>query len=153
LIVTIDTNVLVYAQDSRDPVKQAIAQDIFLAASALNDAKIALQVLGEFYSVLTRKLHQNASIAKQVVEATATIFQPFGYTTLDVFSALNLAKAGVLSYWDGLLVSAADHAGCNVLVSEDMRNGFEYGKLEIISPFANGVMNARLEEILRIEKK
>jgi len=152
LIITIDTNVLVYVQDSRDPIKNAIASEIFLTVSALDDTRIALQVLGELYSVLTRKLKQDASTAKQAVEAVATVFEPFGYRTSDVFAALNLADAGVLSYWDGLLVSAADQAGCNILISEDMQNGFSYGSLEIISPFIQGKINSRLAEIFEMAK-
>lgn len=46
--------------------------------------------------------------------------------TEDVFAALNLANGGILFYWDGLLVSAAERAGCELLISEDMHNGLPF---------------------------
>jgi len=148
VIVSIDTNILVYTQDSRDPVKQRISTDLFMLASKLSNAKVGLQVLGELYTVLTRKLKQDPSTARQVVESVSTLFEPFGYSEDNVFAALNLAESGAASYWDGLVLSAAESAGCSILISEDLQNEFSYGGLKVISPFSDGKPNLELFGLL-----
>ncbi len=59
---SLDSNLLVYFFDPRDPHKQALAQQIILA-SAARDCVLGLQSIGEFYSVTTRKKILPASLA------------------------------------------------------------------------------------------
>lgn len=148
MIFTPDTNLLVYIQDSRDSVKQLIATDIYRRLTALDESRIALQVMGELYSVLTRKLQQDPPTAAAAVKSLSIVFEPFGYDAADVHVAISLAADGVLSYWDGLLVSAAARRGCSVLISEDMQDGFRFDELEIVTPFLNSSLNPRLDELL-----
>jgi len=148
VIFTPDTNLLVYIQDSRDPVKQLIATDIYRRLTAQDSNRIALQVMGELYTVLTRKLQQGPPTAAAAVKSLSIVFDPFGYDAIDVHVAISLAADGVLSYWDGLLVSAAARTGCSVLVSEDLQNGFRFNGLEVVTPFVNSSLNPRLDELL-----
>ena len=149
--IAIDTNVLVYIQDSGDPIKKELATRLFEVLITTPDTMVGTQVLGELYAALTKKLKQDPATAKDAVEAIATTFEPYSYRTEDVFAALNLASGGVLSYWDGLLVSAAERAGCELLISEDMHNGFKYGNLTVINPFVIGEINHTL--IQHIEQR
>jgi len=148
VILTPDTNLLVYIQDSRDPVKQSIATDIYRRMTTLDDSRIATQVMGELYTVLTRKLHQDPPTAAAAVKSLSIVFDPFGFDAADVHIALSLAADGVLSYWDGLLVSAAARTSCTVLISEDMQDGFRFNELEILAPFTNNRLNPHLDELL-----
>ena len=140
-----DTHLLVYVQDGRDPGKQAAAGEIYRALASRTDACVGLQVLGELYAVLTRKLRQPPATAAAAVRAVGDVFEPFGYEAADVHSALALVERGILSYWDALLISAAARVGCAVLISEDMHDTFRFGDLDVIAPFVGGERNPRLD--------
>ena len=58
------------------------------------------------------------------------------------------AAAGRFSYWDALLLSAADAAGCTALLTEDMSDGARFGRVEIVNPFAPNGLSARAQELL-----
>ena len=145
-----DTNLLVYVHDGRDPEKQRIATLVFRALAERDDGRVALQVMGELYAVLTRKLRQDRSTATAVVRTLSDVFEPFEYAIDDVHTALSMVESGVLSYWDGLLVSSAARAGCTILISEDMHDTFRFGTLEVVAPFADGRLNPRLGARLSI---
>jgi len=66
-MISVDTNVLVYVQDGRDPVKRDVAESLFTRLSSLSNTLVGLQVLGELYTVLTRKLEQDPATARQAV--------------------------------------------------------------------------------------
>ena len=51
-----DTNVLVYADDDRNPEKQEIAIKLVTEHSRSRSLVISLQVLQEYYNTVTRKL-------------------------------------------------------------------------------------------------
>ena len=144
-----DTNLLVYVQDSRDPLKQTIATDLYRRLTVRDNSRIALQVIGELYSVLTRKLQQDPATAGSAVKSLNMVFDPFSYDATDVQMAISLAVNGVLSYWDGLLVSAASRAGCSILISEDMQDGFHFDGLEVVTPFIDNGLNPRLDDMLK----
>jgi len=40
-----------------------------------------------------------------------------------------------LSWWDALIVSAAQATGCQLLLSEDFQDGQSFDGLKILSPF------------------
>jgi len=40
-----------------------------------------------------------------------------------------------LSWWDALIVSAAQVADCRLLLSEDLQDGQEFGGLRVVNPF------------------
>ena len=43
-----------------------------------------------------------------------------------------------LSFWDGLIVAAAQGARCDRLYSEDMNNGQRMGRMTLVNPFRLG---------------
>ena len=54
--VFLDTNVLVYAYDKHDPDKQAMAQNILLEGMKQDNLVLSVQVISEFYVVVTRPI-------------------------------------------------------------------------------------------------
>ena len=148
MILTPDTNLLVYAQDAREPRKRELALQVVGAMNDVGSSLVGLQVVGEFNAVLVRRLKQPPALACETVLATLRMFATFGYTEADVHVALDLSARGVFSYWDGLLVASAARVGCTHLISEDMQDGFRFGELEIVSPFPNGRVAPRLAELI-----
>jgi predicted nucleic acid-binding protein len=116
-IVFVDTNVLLYADDTRDAVKQAQSRNWLLALWQRRSGRLSTQVLNEYYANVTRKL-KLPQIDHQTVETAWGIEARFG-----------------LSYWDSLIVAAAAQAGCTHVLSEDMRHEQHYGVVQVINPF------------------
>lgn len=62
--------------------------------------------------------------------------------------ALELAHRHNLQIYDALILAAAAGAGCEMLISEDMQNGFKWGGLAIANPFLSDV-DPRLVQLIR----
>lgn len=131
----VDTNIWVYALDAADPVKQARARAV-LDPDAGNDLVVSAQVLGEFYVTITRKLAIPVpeAVARDLVAAMARL----PVVPLDgrlVADAIAGSSAWQLSYWDALVVAAAQAAGANRLLTEDLQAGRVIEGVVIEDPF------------------
>ena len=56
--VFVDTNVIVYRFDTRDPLKQSRAVDWFTFLWNRRSGRVSFQVLQEAYATLTQKLNR-----------------------------------------------------------------------------------------------
>jgi len=54
----LDSNVVVYAYDKDEPAKQTRAQAILKGGVLDENAMVSVQVLGEFFNVVTRRIRQ-----------------------------------------------------------------------------------------------
>ena len=146
---TIDTNILVYSVDGRDPGRQVVAQ-VVTEAVRLSGGPLGLQVCGEFYRVTTKRFRQPPWLAAQAARNYMTAFPVFPATIASTERALAEAAAGRLSFWDANLVWAAEQAGCTHLVSEDMADGLLIGRLEVVNPFDGAQVSERIRELLHL---
>ena len=130
-----DTNILVYAVDSRDPRKQQIAGEILAHAMDVNnDGAISVQVLSEFSNILQNKF----GLPSERVEDYVSMFYPLLNTevTADmVRSAIFIQKEYGIQYYDSLIVAAAEKIGCHEIVSEDFNAGQIYRGMMAVNPF------------------
>jgi predicted nucleic acid-binding protein len=130
----VDTNVLVYADDARDPRKQTVARGLLRRLLTERSGKLSLQVLQEFYAAATGKLGVEAVDARRRIE----IFSSMDVVRLDVddvLGAIDLHRLHQLSIWDALVVRAALVAGCRTLYTEDLQHGRRFEALQIVDPF------------------
>jgi predicted nucleic acid-binding protein len=141
-VISADTNVFIYASDRRDPLRSEIADAVLERLDSL-DTAIGLQVIGEFQNALRRRLRVAAPTALAVAGELLQRFPCFAYDERAVATALAEASAGRLSYWDALLLAAADSAGVRVMLSEDMADGLVFGRLEVVNPFDRAGVSAR----------
>ena len=144
---TIDTDILVYMVDARDVAKQAVAIDLVQGLRA-HDCRVALQVCGELYAALTRRLKRAPWEAAQATRNVLAAFDTYGASRSSVERALSEAMAGRFSYWDALLLASANEAQCDVLFSEDMNPGARLGTVEVVTPFGPSGLSDRAREIL-----
>lgn len=93
------------------------------------------QVLGEAYNVLT-KARRTRGEARELVRSAADTFGTLSPTIATYVAALDLAADHKLQVWDALVIRTADDAGCTMLLSEDMQDGFVVDGLTVINPFA-----------------
>lgn len=130
----VDTNVLVYLFDSDAPEKQARARD--LVREERDRLVVSVQVLGEFYVTVTRKLAAPLSVeaAARAVDALCELQVQVLHPGL-VRSAVRRSQSSRLSYWDALIVETALNARADVLFTEDLQDGQAIDGLRIINPF------------------
>ena len=134
--VFFDSNILIYVYDTRDQIKQSQAQELLLNATQSQTAVLSAQVLGEFVVVVTRKIPQPMSpseAAEVIAELGALEVMPLDFSLVQR-AIVTQQKYGT-SYWDSLIISAAERAGCVRIYSEDLNNGQLYHGIEVQNPF------------------
>jgi|HubBroStandDraft_5_1064220.scaffolds.fasta_scaffold74414_3 predicted nucleic acid-binding protein len=142
-----DTNLFVYAADPRDAIKHAIARSV-VQAMGRSPSAVGLQVVGELQNVLRRRLRAPSWRAYQFARNVLIQFPAFAYDERAVELALDEAISGRLSYWDGLLLAAADAAGVKTMISEDMGDGRVFRGLEVVNPFGPDGPSDRVRQLL-----
>jgi predicted nucleic acid-binding protein len=130
----IDTNLLLYAQ-SKHPDETA-KREISRKSLRRHGIAFSSQVLGEFYVNATRKLsppisHDSALRILRKLEEFPIL--PIGPD--EVFLALDIRARYAISYWDSLVVAAAQTMKCGEILSEDLSHGQDYGGVLVINPF------------------
>lgn len=132
----IDTNVLVYAHDARDPRKQAIAVALIQGQT---DAVLLWQVACE-YLAASRKLaplgYRFADALKDL-EDLRTAWPLILPAWSVVERASNLLSRFSLSFWDATLIAAACEARLQTLYSEDLTAYPEIDGLKLVNPFSD----------------
>ncbi|TMH33412.1 MAG: PIN domain-containing protein [Betaproteobacteria bacterium] len=133
--VFIDTNVLLYAYDRADPTKNARAREWVARLWHDRHGRTSMQVLSEYYVNLTRKFRVPAEAAW---DDAASFFawrpQPIDESLLR--RAREVSRRYQISWWDSLIVAAAQLQDCLVLLTEDLQDGMVFGTLAVRSPFS-----------------
>jgi len=129
----IDTNIVVYAFDNDEPVKQARAREVMRERP---DAVISTQVMLEWYSVVTRKFSppMPAEAAGEGLTALAGLDVVPADREL-VLRAAETADRHQLSIWDAMIIESAVVAGCATLITEDLTDGAVIRGVAVHNPF------------------
>jgi predicted nucleic acid-binding protein len=131
----VDTNILLYQLDSRDAKKQRLA-DLWCRRLWENrTGRLSWQVLNEFYFNATQKLGAPRPAIRKIAEAYAS-WQPVDFGLGLVQRAWHWQDLAGIPYWDSLIVSAAEVAGCEYLLSEDFQEGRRFGRVAVVNPFS-----------------
>jgi predicted nucleic acid-binding protein len=134
----LDTNILVYAYDKSEPEKQTKAQNLLTGGIEQEHSVLSVQVLGEFFNVVTRHIPQpmKSNEALEIIDMLGILpVQEIDLTM--VKRAINTHERYRISYWDALIVSAAERAGCTCLLSEDLNDGQTYHNILVRNPYEN----------------
>ena len=131
-----DTNVLVYAYDPSDAIKQARAVALTERLWSSRTGALSIQVLQEFYVTVTRRIAGPLphDVARSAVEYFSA-WRVYAPTPGDVVSAIDASARWQISFWDAMLVVAADKVGASTLWSEDLNDGQTYGGVTVRNPF------------------
>ena len=108
-----------------------------IAAVPASSFIVPVQVLGELFNVLTRKVRLGGHAAARVVRAWQDMFTVMPTTEAVLSRGMDVAVAHNLAIWDAIILAAAAEAGCRMLLSEDMHDGFTWGGVTIVNPFAS----------------
>jgi predicted nucleic acid-binding protein len=132
--VFVDANVFVYARDPRDPAKQQRARAWRDHLWSTRLGRTSIQMLSETYWTL-KKLGGAPpdEIWKSVERFLA--WRPQAVDENVLRAARDLEQRYRLSWWDSLMVAAAQLQNCAVLLTEDLHDGAAFGALVVRSPF------------------
>ena len=124
-----DTNILVYVT-APDPARTGAARAL-LAAGGI----VSVQVLNEFTSVARSKLGFTWEEVREFIGTICSNNEVVPVTLETHEKGREVAERFRLNIFDGLIIAAAQLAGCAVLYSEDMHHGLTIDGLSIRNPF------------------
>ena len=136
----VDTNVLIYTLDDRDPVKQAKARRLLqdLLSGGMPPPRLLWQVLAELVNQLRRWKDQGILTEPEFAQEVQ-VFRgklPLTLATAAVLDhALDFAKRYSLSHWDGMILGACKDAGVTTLYTEDMGAPTTMDGIQLVNPF------------------
>ena len=136
----LDTNILVYAYDQHDPVKQKKAQELITTGIEQENLVLSVQVLGEFFNVVTRRIPRpvTSDEAREIITSISIL--PVQEIDLAMVNrAIDIHKKYQIAYWDALIISAAERSGCKLILSEDLSDGQTYHDIFVRNPFTEGL--------------
>jgi predicted nucleic acid-binding protein len=133
----VDTNILVYAYDDSAGPKHAMAISLLTEGLQSGAAIISTQVLQELAICLRRKVArslQNKEIRK-IVSELLDEWEVFVNDSKSVLHSLEVEDRYKTSFWDALILHAAQASGAHTLYTEHLNHGQMYGGVRVINPF------------------
>ncbi|MGH9413253.1 MAG: PIN domain-containing protein [Terriglobales bacterium] len=134
--IFIDSNVALYAVDSREPAKSTCAKLWLERLGQQGTGCLSWQIVHEFYWNATGKLKVEASAARGFVEELL-LWETIAPSARLVRRAWEWCDAAQVAYWDALIVAAAEVSGARYLLSEDLQAGREFGGVLVVDPFGD----------------
>jgi predicted nucleic acid-binding protein len=131
----VDTNILVYAHDRSAGVKHQRARKLMERLWATGEGVLSTQVLQELCINLRRKAAKPLSIDEvRALLRDYMAWEVVTNTSESVLRALEIEVRYKTSFWDALIVEAAESAGATILYSEDFHAGQRFGQVHVVNP-------------------
>ena len=135
----VDTNLLVYTRDpNREPAKHLKARAWLERLWREHTGRLSIQVLNEYYAVVTRKLAP-ALTAQEAQTEIRTFFawKPRSLDTATLELGWQIQACYRFNWWDALIVAAAQLERCTFLLTEDLQTDQNLDGLTVINPFSD----------------
>jgi predicted nucleic acid-binding protein len=131
----VDTNILMYAHDAAGGAKhdqaRALVEELWRDRSGV----VSTQVLQELCVNLRRKAARPVDLATtRKIVADYLTWNVVTNTAESILEALEIEKQYRISFWDALVVQAAETSGATVLYSEDLSDGQSYRGVRVVNP-------------------
>jgi predicted nucleic acid-binding protein len=144
--LALDTNILVYAEGVNGLSVKKTAVDVIRKLSP-DETFVPVQVLGELFYVLVRKAGLKRESARTAILSWHDDFPVIETSRAILLAAADLSVDHGLRIWDAVILAAAASAGCRMLLSEDMQEGFTWNGVTVTNPFS-AKKHRLLEELL-----
>ncbi|MFH1568164.1 MAG: PIN domain-containing protein [Gemmatimonadota bacterium] len=131
----LDTSILVYANDARDPIRQQRAIEVVTGHLRGKTGVVSTQVLQEYAVAAEGKLGQDPDTVLRQLALLESLEVVLVSPPL-IRRALELHHRYRIAYWDAGILAAAEHARCDVVLSEDLNAGQLYAAVTVRNPFA-----------------
>lgn len=153
--VGLDTNVLAYAEGTNGAKMKESALRLIQTLPP-GSIVVPVQVLGELFNVLVVKAKRPATNARAAILSWRDAYPVVDTSSAVMLNATDLATDHNLRIWDAVVLSASAEAGCRLLLSEDLQEGFTWRGVTVTNPFAatkHALLRALLGETEREERQ
>ena len=133
--LALDTNVLAHAEGVNGAPKKKEVLEI-IAKLPLDETFLPVQVLGELFHVLVGKAGRSPERARSALLSWMDTFPVIETSPAVLVAASDLATRHRLSVWDAVVFAASAAAGCRLLLSEDLQEGFTWNRVTVANPFS-----------------
>lgn len=133
----VDTNILIYAHDPRAGRKHERARQLIERLWRTGEGVLSTQILQELCVNLRRKVARPVPIdeIRRLIQDYLS-WEIVVNTPESVIEALEIETRYKISFWDALVLQAAESSGAAVLYSEDLATGQTYGTIQVVDPLA-----------------
>jgi predicted nucleic acid-binding protein len=133
--IALDTNVLAYVEGVNGAPRKKAALAL-IEKLPVNSIFVPVQAMGELFHVLVRKAGFPPKQARATILTWQDTFPLIETSPSVLLAATDLAADHNLGIWDAIILSAAAEAGCRLLLSEDLPDGFTWNGVTVTNPFA-----------------
>ena len=132
----VDTNILIYAHDRAAGLRHECARQLIERLWISGQGVLSTQVLQELCINLRRKIARPLPVeeVRQLIHDYLS-WEIVVNSPASVLQALEIEVRYKTSFWDALVLQAAESSGATVLYSEDLAAGQRYGPIHVINPF------------------
>src|SRR5690348_15457058 len=131
----LDTNILVYAHEPATGIKHERARAIIEKLWDTGGGVLSTQVLQELCVNLRRKMARPWTVEETRSLILAYMdWQIVVNTPGSVIEALAIEARYQISFWDALIIHAAETSDAAILYSEDLSDGQIYGSVRVVNP-------------------
>ena len=141
--IMVDTNLLVYAFDTSEPLKREKCKAILEQVSAGEiKAAVSNQILAELYNALTRNIEipvsadDAATIVSGIIESEKWV--KLNYTATTVKAAMQASKMASAKFWDSLIMQTMLENGIAIIYTENSKDFIKFNSLKVVNPLAKG---------------
>lgn len=134
--VALDTNILAYAEGVNGAGRKIPALEL-LERLPQGSVVLPVQTLGELFHLLVRKAGRTPEKARRAILGWRDTFAVMDTSAEVLFAAADLATDHQLKIWDAIIFAAAGEAGCRLLLSEDLQEGFTWRGVTVSNPFSD----------------
>ena len=136
----VDTNIFVYAVAGDADERADMAAKLIRQLVVGGRLRTSAQVLQEIFVTLTRKIERKLTPAAALHYIEGVAEHPVvGVDFALMRAAIGLTMKASISYWDALIVAAADRSGADILYTEDLRHNQKMLGVRIVNPFRKSV--------------
>jgi predicted nucleic acid-binding protein len=134
--IFVDTNVFVYAKQATESTKQPLAASWLERLWSQQTGRTSVQVLNEYYTTLTRKINPPVPAIEAWDDVTSLLaWNPQSMDVELLHRGRDIEQRYRLSWWDSLIVAAAQLQNCVLLLTEDLQDRAVYGGVTVRNPF------------------
>lgn len=132
----VDSNILIYAHDLDAGYRHRRAADRLAGLWDTGAGLLSTQVLQEFYVNVTQKIKSPLSrtVAREVVRDYAPWVQSW-ITPETITRASEISEIWQVSFWDSMILAAAEQSEAVELLSEDLNHGQIFAGIRVVNPF------------------
>ena len=133
----VDTNILMYAHDRDAGDKHDKARALVETLWHDRSGVVSTQVLQELAVNLRKKARKplDTAATREIIDDYLT-WQVVVNGGDAILEAFDIEKRYQISFWDALIVQAAQSSGAEVLYTEDLADRQQYGSVRAVNPFA-----------------